>query len=474
MKFHKKSAVMGFERQRSRPLTIAHFVAKGPRLIIVLVTIIGLYGFSARAAIVNWELSKQFPAGRVDLETANYPRFYTIFFGQWRPVFTEPTGLMSISKYSDPAGNPDPDLVLARHIFRCEKTRQFKLTFGYGDEAAVFFNGHKVFYGNRSSDPGGPSPAGITSRLDTVSLTMERGLNEILFAVKEYSGEWGFMAGADIELVPPRKQPDPPAVVWETPAEFLTPESVLYDPEREILYVSSFDNRFVPNATEENYTGYISRVTLSGEIEQLKWVSPLHAPCGMGIHENNLYTVERQNLVEIDLDTGRIKNRYPIPGADFPNDLAIDRRGNIYISDTSPSDHQASRIYKFKSGKFEVWENGPEIVRANGLFVHGDHLLVGNTGDSSLKSIHLESKQIATITGLGAGVVDGIRVDHEGNYLVSHWEGKTYRISSAGKVLEIMDTMGQGLNSADFEFIKDRQLLIIPTFIGNKVVAYQL
>ena len=209
MKFHKKSAVMGFERQRSRSLTITHFVTKGPRLIIVLVTIIGLYGFSARGAIVNWELSKQFPAGRVDLETANYPRFYTIFFGQWRPASAEPTGLMSISKYSDPAGNPDPDLVLARHIFQSEKTRQFKLTFGYGDEAAVFFNGHKVFYGNRSSDLGGPSPAGITSRLDTVSLTMERGLNEILFAVKEYSGEWGFMADADIELLPPRKQPDP-------------------------------------------------------------------------------------------------------------------------------------------------------------------------------------------------------------------------------------------------------------------------
>jgi sugar lactone lactonase YvrE len=440
-------------------------------ILVLLFTIFLLSGFNARGAIVNWELSKSFPAGRVNLEEANYPRFYTIFFGQWRPVSAEPAGLIDISKYSDPAANPDPDLVLARHIFRCEKSQQFKLVFGFGDEAAVFLNGHKFYYGNRVTHP---APAGITSLLDTVSLTMERGLNEILFAVKEHSGEWGFMAEVDTELLPPRKQPDPPAVLWETPAEFLTPESVLYDSRREILYVSSFDNRFVPAATEENYTGYISRVTLSGKIEQLKWAAPLHAPCGMGIYENNLYTVERRSLVEIDLDTGHIKQRYPIPGADFPNDLAIDKRGNIYITDTSPSDHQASRIYKFAGGKFEVWESGPEIVRANGLFVHGDILLVGNTGDSSLKSIQLESKKITTVTGLGAGVVDGIRVDREGNYLVSHWEGKTYRISPEGGVLEIMDTMGQGLNSADFEFIKEKNMLIIPTFIGNKVVAYQL
>jgi sugar lactone lactonase YvrE len=438
---------------------------------ILLITVFLLSGFNARGAIVSWELSKSFPAGRVNLETANYPRFYTIFFAQWRAVSAEPTGLINISTYSDPADSPEPDLVLARHIFRCEKAQQFNLTFGFGDEAAVFFNGHKIFYGNRTTDP---PPAGITARLETVSLTMKRGLNEIMFAVKEHSGAWGFRAEVDAELLPPRKQPDPPAVLWETPAELLTPESVLYDSQRKVLYVSSFDNRFVPAATEENYTGYISRLNLDGKIEQLKWAAPLHAPCGLGIYDNNLYTVERRNLVEIDLDTGRIKRRYPIPGADFPNDLAIDKKGNIYISDTSPSDHQASRIYKFSEGEFAIWENGPEIVRANGLFVHDGFLLVGNTGDSSLKSIHLESKKISTITGLGAGVVDGIRVDRDGNYLVSHWEGKTYRVSTGGGVLEIMDIMDQGLNSADFEFIKEKNVLIMPTFIGNKVVAYQL
>ena len=38
----------------------------------------------------------------------------------------------------------------------------------------------------------------------------------------------------------------------------------------------------------------------------------------------------------------------------------------------------------------------------------------------------------------------------------------------------MVDLTGTGLNSADFEFIKQRNLLVIPTFMGNKGVAYEL
>ncbi|UCC83419.1 MAG: SMP-30/gluconolactonase/LRE family protein, partial [Gemmatimonadota bacterium] len=161
-----------------------------------------------------------------------------------------------------------------------------------------------------------------------------------------------------------------------------------------------------------------------------------------------------------------------IPDVDFPNDLAIDDEGNIYISDTRPSSHVDSRIYRFKDGRFEVWLNDG-IVRANGLYVHGDHLLVGNTGDGKLKAVHLRDKTVQAVVSLGVGVVDGIRVDNRGNHLVSHWEGRTYVISPSGEVVEILDTSYEGVNTADFEYIRERNLLIIPTFVDNRVVAYR-
>jgi hypothetical protein len=64
-------------------------------------------------------------------------------------------------------------------------------------------------------------------------------------------------------------------------------------------------------------------------------------------------------------------------------------------------------------------------------------------------------------------------VDEGGHYLVSHWEGQLYRIAPDGTPVEILDLMPDGLNVADFEYVTDTRTLIIPTFLGNRVVAYR-
>jgi hypothetical protein len=71
-------------------------------------------------------------------------------------------------------------------------------------------------------------------------------------------------------------------------------------------------------------------------------------------------------------------------------------------------------------------------------------------------------------------VLDGIAVDREGNYLVSHWEGQLYRVTPSGEVVEILDLMPLGLNTAAFEYLPEQNLLVLPTFGGNQVVAYRL
>jgi hypothetical protein len=360
-------------------------------------------------------------------------------------------------------------------MIRAEKKQPIRLSFGYSDEVTIFLNGQKVFYGNSAYRYRDPSFVGVVGLHDAVYLTLEKGLNEIFLMVKETFGGWGFMCQIDREILLPDKQHHRLKKVWETPKVFLTSESVLYDPKRQILYVSNFDSRFKKNATNpEDFTGYISKVKLNGEIENLKWITGLHAPAGLNIYQDKLYTVERTNLVEIDIESGKILKRYPIPGCDFPNDIAVDSTGNIYISDTSPSSHIDSRIYKFKNGKFEVWLNSDEIIRANGLFMHENHLIVGNSGDGCLKSVDPVNKKITKIACLGARILDGIRVDNQGNFLISHWEGQTYLVSPAGQVVEILDTMPAKVNSADFEFIKEKNLLLIPTFTDNRVMAYRL
>jgi sugar lactone lactonase YvrE len=190
--------------------------------------------------------------------------------------------------------------------------------------------------------------------------------------------------------------------------------------------------------------------------------------------KDKLFVLERGVLTEIDTGTGTITARYPIPDSEFANDLAIDAQGSIYISDTRPSARPDSRIYKFRDGEFEVWMRGGPINWANGLFVHGNELLVGNSGDGKLKAIDLTTKHVRDIVCLGARVLDGIAVDREGNYLISHWEGQLYRVTPSGEVVEILDLMPLGLNTAAFEYLPEQNLLVLPTFGGNQVVAYRL
>ncbi|NIN70436.1 MAG: hypothetical protein GTO46_00595 [Gemmatimonadetes bacterium] len=417
--------------------------------------------------IADWEISRTYPAQRVNRE--GYPHFYSIFFAGWQKVTSEASGLVDIARHVT-RENEEGDLVLARTVFRSDGGDNIKLSFGYSDEVDLFFNGVKVFSGKSGYRYRDPSFLGVVGPYDAVHVTTERGLNEIFMMVTESFGGWGIMMQADRELDPPVREHDRATKVWETPQIFLTPESVQFDPAREILYVSNFDNQY---AQKPEPTGYIAKLALTGEVVEQKWVDGLNAPTGLGIHDDRLWVTERRNLTEIDLETGRILNRYPIPDADFPNDLAIDAEGNIYISDTRPSSQIDSRIYRFKDGRFEVWLN-EGIVRANGLFAHGDYLLVGNTGDGKLKAVHLKDKTVEDVVSLGVGVVDGIRVDNRGNYLVSHWEGQTYVISPSGEVVEILDTLYEGMNAADFEYIRERNLLIIPTFVDNRVVAYRV
>jgi sugar lactone lactonase YvrE len=311
----------------------------------------------------------------------------------------------------------------------------------------------------------------VIGLFDTVVMTLEKGLNEIFLMVTENFGGWGIMGATDPELDEPIRQHHRVSKAWETDDIFLTPESVLFDSDRKVLYVSNYDiNTF---STPEN-TGYISKLNLDGEVVEERWVEDLKGPAGMNIYDDILYVAERTGIAEIDLATGQIVERHTVVGAQFLNDVAIDDEGNVYISDTYPSSHTLSRVYRFKDGLAAEWYGGREIGRANGLHLHDNDLLVGNSGDGVLKAVDIEHGRLRRIACFGAAVIDGIRLDNDGNYLVSKWDGQVFSVSPDGDVVEILDIRSEGLNTADFEYLPEQNLLVIPTFLGNKVVAYRV
>lgn len=250
-------------------------------------------------------------------------------------------------------------------------------------------------------------------------------------------------------------------ISWSTPDTLKTPESIKYDPVREFIYVSNING----NPTEKDNNGFISRLSLSGEILDLKWVEGLSAPKGMDIRDGRLYVTDIDKLVEIDLDKGEIVSRYDAEGAEFLNDVAAGSSGIIFVSDMS-----ADIIYIFDGEKMEQWL-WEDLEHPNGLFFEDGMLYVGCSG--LIRVIDVTNGR--TVEEIETGFsIDGLVPDGKGGFIASDWQGKTVRVGRDSEQAVLLDTSSSGVNSADIEYIVDKKLLIIPTFRDNRAVAYSL
>ncbi len=254
--------------------------------------------------------------------------------------------------------------------------------------------------------------------------------------------------------------------LWETDKVLKVPESVFYDAERDILYVSNINGQ----PLEKNGEGFISKLKLDGTVETLKWVTGLNAPKGMAVHQGKLYVSDIDRLVAIDIEKGKIAKSYPAKGGIFLNDVTVDKDGNVYVSDSSEKN---SVIYKLSGDNLAVWVKSDEINQPNGIYANGNKLLVGNFANGEFKSINFSDKTIKSITTTGFGI-DGLVMDKHGSYLLSDWQGHTYVYTKTGELNELLDTTDDKINSADIEYIQDKKLLLIPTFFDNRVMAYRV
>ncbi len=404
--------------------------------------------------INDWEISQVFKANKIDLEKT--PAQQGIINIQWQKVETLPTGIVDISRYHGRKG-ADPDCIWARTTITSDKDEVKQFAFGYSDYVTIFLNGQILFTANSAYRQRDPSFLGIIGLNDYIYLPLKKGNNELLLLVAESFGGWAFIFQDSNAIFEHERL----TKLWELTYQLQYPESVIYDPKRDVLYISNFFN---------NGKEFLSKVTLKGEIETLEWVTGLNRPSGMCLFEDTLYAVDRTGLTEIDAESGQIMNRYALPGARFPNDVTVDSNGSVYISDSA-----GNTIFRCIENEFEVWLQSDDIKDPNGLMVDGNQLIVGTSNDGCLKSVDLSDKTIRRIACLGSGsIMDGVKPDGKGNYIMSDFNGRVFLVSPSGKTTELLNTKTPQRFCADFEYIIEKNLLIIPTLNDNRLVAYQL
>lgn len=414
---------------------------------------------TAPGMITEWELSRSFPVSALDLES--YPLDQDLGDPEWMEVSAGPRGLVDVARYRGRTTR-EPECVLARTVVNAAEAGRAEYRFGYSDWMGVYLNGDLLFQGNSAYRARDPSFLGIVGLFDALYLPLEEGENYLVLVVAESFGGWGFMcrdATAVFEHVNLTK-------AWETDRDFRVPESVAYDPASGALYVSNYD-MYNPGGQQGGQS--ISKVSLDGDIMDLDWAVGLRNPTGMEVHGDRLYAVERGGVAEIDTDTGEVLAVHSAVGRGFLNDAAVDETGKVYVSDS-----RSGVICRLGETGLETWLESPEILQPNGLHVSGSLLLVGNNGDGSLKSVDIRTKEVAVVARLGDGTIDGIASDEKGNYIVSHWEGRVYRVSPDGRKTKLLDLTGPGRNCADLTYIRGARLMVIPGFVDNRVTAYRV
>lgn len=253
------------------------------------------------------------------------------------------------------------------------------------------------------------------------------------------------------------------SLIWKTDSLFLKPESALYDSVNKVMYISNINGNYL--AKDGN--GFITKLKLDGRIEELKWCSGLDNPQGMGIFGGKLYVADIDRVVKINVSDSKIEKEYKIEGAQFLNDIAADRNGDIYISEC-----RKNKIYKISNDKIELWTDDPVLSSPNGLLCTDNTLFILNMGrgnvfigDKASKRLTLFCESIRNCDGI---VSDG----NQGYFISGAWQGQVFHLNAKGEKKLVLDLGEKKTITADIEYIAEHKLLIIPT-LDKTVLAYK-
>jgi len=160
-----------------------------------------------KGTIVRWSLSPAYDAVARNLEQPLAPA--EIAQIAWQGVEAEPPGLVLVNRYRESPHprvsfandwtkrfEPQPGMkvVYARAVIDADRDETRKLAIGYSDDVSVFLNGRILWRGRSAQNFRDPAFLGIVdAENDAVWLPLKKGRNELVLALSELGGGWGFV-----------------------------------------------------------------------------------------------------------------------------------------------------------------------------------------------------------------------------------------------------------------------------------------
>ncbi len=188
---------------------------------------------------------------------------------------------------------------------------------------------------------------------------------------------------------------------------------------------------------------------------------------GILLKDDYVYTAGDAGVTCFDLDGSQVWQT-SLPSAIFPNDIAADNSGFLYISDNA-----SSKIFKVEiaTQDAEVFVNGG-ISGPNGMYFDESNnrlIAVCWMNNAHVKAIDLDTATVTTIITTNYNSLDGITRDSAGNFYISSW-GTNSVYKYAPDFSGIPEVFSSGHDGpADIYFDSVNNILAVPNFDANTV-----
>jgi hypothetical protein len=194
----------------------------------------------------------------------------------------------------------------------------------------------------------------------------------------------------------------------------------------------------------------------------------------MSILGDRLYVADGDELVAIELATGEVAQRWPVPGATALSDVyAAQRSGRIFVSDP-PSDS----VWVLQGDRLTPFVRSPELLGPTGLRVNQGRLVVaglGHPGEARpgrLTAVALEDAQLWPLDEAGlAGNLLGLQaIGDLGWFVTDPTADLIYRVDTSGRVEDRISVPG---GPGDLAYLDQLGLLLVPLSRAGALVAYK-
>lgn len=268
--------------------------------------------------------------------------------------------------------------------------------------------------------------------------------------------------------------------------DFHEPESVKYDPDQDVYFVTNMYG--VGSAKDGN--GFISRVRASDLTDNQVFVAggkngvTLNAPKGTAIHGDTLWVCDIDVLRGFDRHDGA-----PLATVDFAplgavllNDVAVGPDGTLHVTDTGIQMTEKGVIFSGGSKLFVVGPNhtvhveasGPQLDYPNGITwdAKGQRWLYVSFDPfhSKVFAFH-DGDTTRTVVDSGPGRFDGVEALADGRILVSSWADSTVHLVANGHDVRLVRNVPA---PADIGVDTKRGLVLVPLGVLSRVELWTI